>query len=111
MNFELSEKQKKVQKTARDFAQNELWPITKELEAGGKVPHHVQKRMGELGFIKLVAPPESGGNGIGAVSHALAEEEIGWADIGIATTLSNSTLLVDILDEITLSIVVGLRVG
>jgi alkylation response protein AidB-like acyl-CoA dehydrogenase len=97
MNFELTQEQKKVQKTAKDFAQNELWPITRELEAGGKVPHHVQKRMGELGFIGLVASSEYGGNSIGAVAHALAEEEIGWADIGIATTLSNSTLLVDIL--------------
>ena len=97
MDFELTEEQKKVQMLARNFAQEELWPMTRELEAGGKVPHSVQKRMGELGFIGLVAPPEFGGNNIGAVAHALAEEEIGWADVGIATTLSNSTLLVDIL--------------
>lgn len=97
MDFELTEEQKRVQALARNFARNELWPITREVEAGGKVPHHLQKRMGELGFIGLVATPEFGGNNIGAVAHALAEEEIGWADVGIATTLSNSTLLVDIL--------------
>jgi butyryl-CoA dehydrogenase len=97
MNFEMTNEQAAVQKVAREFAENEIWPITPELDSTGKFPRHLSKRMGELGLLGLVAPVEYGGTEKGAVAHAVVEEEIGWADIGVATTVSNTTLLEDIL--------------
>ena len=50
MDFELAPEQK-AQQQARQFAQQEVAPITREADEKGEFPLHLVKRMGELGFL------------------------------------------------------------
>ena len=74
LNFNLSEEHLAVQEAARDFAQNELLPGIVERDNEAQFPTEQVKRMGELGFLGMMVPPEYGGGGMDAVAYVLAME-------------------------------------
>jgi butyryl-CoA dehydrogenase len=76
MNFDLTDEEKLVRDTARDFAEKELKPIAAEIDKNHKIPDEILKKMGELGFFGVYAPEEYGGAGLSFVSYALVVEEI-----------------------------------
>ena len=51
MNFSLTEEQKMIRKTARDFAINELAPGAVERDEKKIWPREAIQKMGELGFM------------------------------------------------------------
>jgi len=51
-------------KTARDFVERELAPMTDEYEANHWFPNEVFQRVGEMGFLGLGVPEEYGGLGL-----------------------------------------------
>ncbi len=55
MNFDLTEEQKLIQDTARDFAIAELEPVAAELDDGGdkEIFYENLRKLGELGFMGL----------------------------------------------------------
>jgi alkylation response protein AidB-like acyl-CoA dehydrogenase len=57
MNLDLSEEQKLIQDTARDFARSELEPVAAQLDADKDRPTLLAnlKKLGELGFMGLSA--------------------------------------------------------
>lgn len=92
MDLNLTEEQKLIQKTARDFACNELEPIASKLDELGKPPVEQFRKLGELGFLGLMVPPEYGGNKVDTVSFALVVEELSrvCASTGIMLAIHNS---------------------
>lgn len=92
MNFELSKKQKLVQKTARDFAEKELKPIAIENDEKSEFPIDKYKKMGQMGLIGLPYPKEYGGSGADYLSYVLAVEEISkvHASVGISYSVTTS---------------------
>lgn len=72
-----TEEQLALQKTARDFAQNEVRPRIREIiENEGFMPRDLYKRMGELGFIGIMVPPEYGGAGKTMAELIIIAEEL-----------------------------------
>ena len=76
MHFEFSEEQLMIRQAARDFAQTELKPGVIERDEHQKFPAEQVKKLGELGFMGMMVPPEHGGSGMDTISYVLAMEEL-----------------------------------
>jgi len=76
MNFELTDDQKLVQETAREFAQNDIAPTQAEEEKNHEFRLDRVARMGALGFFSCGVPEEYGGTGFGFMESVLMAEQI-----------------------------------
>src|SRR5437879_5845196 len=92
MDFSPTEEQLAVQKTAREFAQNEVLPKAAEIDREHRHPAELVKRMAELGFLGMAVPEPHGGAGFDHVSYVLAMEEISraCASTGVIMSVNNS---------------------
>ncbi|MCL4554146.1 MAG: acyl-CoA dehydrogenase family protein, partial [Actinobacteria bacterium] len=79
MDFELTEAQVAVRRSARTFAEAEVRPLARESDEKREFPWHLVPRMGQLGFLGGPLPPEYGGAGFDYVSMAFVYEEISKA--------------------------------
>lgn len=64
---------------ARDFAQNEVAPIAREMDERGEMPISLVARMASLGLLGSAVSPKLGGSGMSALSLAMVYEELGRA--------------------------------
>jgi butyryl-CoA dehydrogenase len=92
MNFELTEDQKLVRDTARDFAVREIEPIAGELDKTARWPTEIVRRMAELGFLGMCVPEAYGGSGMDTQSYVLVMEEVSraCASCGVIMSVNNS---------------------
>ncbi len=90
MDFELTETQRLVQQTARQFATEVLAPRARERDRQETFPVEEYAAMAELGLLGVNVPAKLGGSEAGAVSYALAMIEISAAcastSVGMAVT-------------------------
>src|SRR6266542_3010157 len=87
--IELSDEQKAVVETVRDFVEKEVIPVADELEHGDEYPEKIVEGMKELGLFGLTVPEEYGGAGLDLMTYALAGVELsrGWMSLsGILNT-------------------------
>jgi butyryl-CoA dehydrogenase len=96
MDFELTTAQQAIQDKARQFAEEEVAPVSREADEKGQFPLHLVKRMGELGFLGGPVLPEYGGSGMDYVSYALLCEELGRVDSSVRGFLTVHTSLVSL---------------
>src|SRR5688500_1387561 len=92
MDFDLSEEQRLVRDTARDFATREIAPKAAEIDKSGRWPAEVVAKMAELGFLGMAIPEEHGGAGLDNLSYSLVMEEISaaCASCGVIMSVNNS---------------------
>jgi len=92
MDFELSEEQELLRRTARDFAHAEVLPRAAEIDREHRHPTELVARMAELGFLGIAVPEEYGGAGMDNVGYALAMEEVSraCASTGVIMSVQNS---------------------
>jgi butyryl-CoA dehydrogenase len=92
MDFDLTEEQRMIRDSARDFAAREIAPKAAELDKTGRWPSEIIKKMAELGFMGMAIPQEHGGAGMDTVSYSLAMEEISaaCASCGVIMSVNNS---------------------
>ncbi|MEI7490709.1 MAG: acyl-CoA dehydrogenase [Bacteroidota bacterium] len=88
MNFELTEEQKMIRDSARDFARRELLTDILERDANSIYPALHVRRLAELGFLGMNVSPEWGGGGMDTISYAIAIEEIAKCDASVAVILA-----------------------
>ncbi len=88
MNFDLSEEQKMIRDTVRDFAEREIRPVAKELDEKAVFSHDLTRKMGELGLFGMYLPEKYGGQGLDYLSYIIAVEEIARVDSSQAATLA-----------------------
>src|SRR2546427_4569878 len=93
MDFRLTEEQRLVQETARDFVDKEIVPRVRDWEAKGEIPKSFYAKMAGLGFLGAPVPEKYGGAGMGYVSFALLVEEISRGSSSVRTTISVQTSL------------------
>ncbi|KAL7076889.1 hypothetical protein ACQ4LE_004150 [Meloidogyne hapla] len=72
----LTEEQKEIQRTAKEFAKKELYPYMDEWDAKGELPLDALKKAGELGFGAIYCNEEYNGAGLGRYEAALAFEQL-----------------------------------
>ena len=93
MDFELSDEQRLIQRTVRDFARQEVAPVAEELDRTKAFPYELVAKMGELGLMGIPFPEEYGGGGADNLSYALAVEELARIDSSVCITMAAHTSL------------------
>ena len=94
MKFNFSEEHLMIQKSARDFAQQELLPGVIERDELQKFPKDEINKMGQMGFLGMMTSPKYGGGGMDTVSYILAMEEISKIDASSSVIMSVNNSLV-----------------
>jgi butyryl-CoA dehydrogenase len=92
MDFDLTEEQRLVRDSARDFATREIAPKAAEIDKSGRWPAEIVTKMAELGFLGMAIPEEYGGAGLDTLTYALVMEEISaaCASCGVIMSVNNS---------------------
>src|SRR5215831_93285 len=92
MNFalELADDQRALRDTLREFAEAEIAPHAAEWDRTGTFPAATISKLGELGVMGLPFPEQYGGVGAGALSFAIALEELTRVDSSVAITVAAS---------------------
>ncbi len=93
MDFTLNEEQTAIRDTCREFAEQEIKPLAEEMDATGKFPYALIRKMGELGLLGLPFSEEYGGAGADFLSYCLAIEEISRGDVSVGITMEAHTSL------------------
>ena len=92
MDFDLTEDQRLVQHTAREFATNEVQPKAAAIDREHRHPAELVTRMADLGLLGVAIPEAWGGAGFDHVSYVLAMEEVSraCASTGVIMSVNNS---------------------
>ncbi|HMA27773.1 MAG: acyl-CoA dehydrogenase family protein [Solirubrobacterales bacterium] len=93
MDFDLTDEQRLLRDTVRDFARQEVAPVAEELDRTKAFPYELVAKMGELGLMGIPFPEEYGGGGADTLSYALAVEELTRIDSSVAITMAAHTSL------------------
>jgi glutaryl-CoA dehydrogenase (non-decarboxylating) len=80
IEFELTDEQRLVQETARDFAETEILPYIREWDAKGEVHREIFAKLAQLGFLGAPIPEAYGGAGADYIAFGLLCEELERAD-------------------------------
>jgi butyryl-CoA dehydrogenase len=94
IDFELTDEQRLVRDTAKQFADREIVPRARDNDRSGRFDTELVTKLAEIGFIGAILPEEYGGRGIDYRTYGLIVEEIGRADSSARTVVSVNTSLV-----------------
>jgi len=88
VHLELSEEQKLLYKTVREFAEAEVKPLARHLDESGEFPRETFRKAAELGLTAVAIPEDDGGAGFDHLSYAIVIEEISRVCASTGTILS-----------------------
>ncbi len=77
MNFELTEEQKQIKYSVREFAESEIKPFVSEWDEKQHFPAELLPKMADLGLTGIIFPEKYGGAGLGYIEYATIIEELG----------------------------------
>ncbi len=92
LDFDLTEEQELTRRTVREFADKEIAPRSFELDETQTFPRDIMERLGAMGMLGILFPPEYGGAGLGYRDYVLIIEELSRVDgsIGLSVAAHNS---------------------
>ena len=85
--FELTDEQRALRNTVREFAEAEIAPHAAEWDRTHAFPTDAIRKLGELGVMGIPFPEEYGGLAAGAVAMAAVIEELARIDSSVAVTV------------------------
>ncbi|HEY8517221.1 MAG TPA: acyl-CoA dehydrogenase family protein [Candidatus Binatia bacterium] len=91
MDFTLSDEERQLRDTVREFVEEVVNPVWQEIERTDRLPDTVLERARELGLFGLSIAPEYGGLGLTVVQKALVHEMLGRGPWGLASYISVHT--------------------
>jgi butyryl-CoA dehydrogenase len=94
IEFELTDEQRLIRETARDFADKEIFPRVKENDRNEHFDTDLVKKIADMGYLGAIVPEEYGGRGLDYRTYGLIVEEVGRADSAMRTVVSVQTSLV-----------------
>jgi len=102
MYLDLTEEQKLIQDTARDFAMTELEPVAGELDKGADetIFYENLKKLAEVGFMGLNIKEEYGGAEAGVIAFSVAMTEIARACAATAVTVSVNNMVNEVIQAL-----------
>jgi alkylation response protein AidB-like acyl-CoA dehydrogenase len=102
MYLELTEEQKLIQDTARDFARVELEPVAAKLdqEKDRETLLKNLKKLAELGFMGLNVKEQYGGAEAGTIAFSVAMTEIARACASTAVTVSVNNMVCEVIQSV-----------
>jgi hypothetical protein len=99
VNFDLTDEQKLIEQTARDFATRELAPRAAERDANSTFPEAELRALGALGLLGVSVPERLGGADAGAVAYCLAMQELAYADPSVAVHVSVTNMVAELVSS------------
>lgn len=97
MDFKFSEAELKIQEIAKKFAENEVKPISEEIDRGSIFPEETFNKMVDCGFTGIGTPVEYGGSGGDDIAKALVVSEIAKVCASTSAILSIHTIFADVI--------------
>ncbi len=99
MDFELTEDQEIIRRSAAEFADEVLKPSAARMDSGPAFPYENLMAAAQLGFMGVLVPEEFGGAGLGNMELAIILEEMnrGCASTGVTLSVHNSLVCSPIL--------------
>jgi len=86
--FGLSDEQRLIVQTVRDYAQKQIAPQSAAYDRSGEYPRPQLRGLAELGLLGATVPEQWGGADLDSVTYALCLEEIAAADASVAVIVS-----------------------
>ncbi|HEV3220539.1 MAG TPA: acyl-CoA dehydrogenase family protein [Candidatus Acidoferrales bacterium] len=96
MDFSLTDDQKLIRDTVRQFMEAEVRPKTREYDKQEHFPAEEIRRLGEMGCCGMLVPEEWGGAGMDTLAYVVMLEEVARVDASIAVTLSVTNSVVTV---------------
>ncbi len=90
MDFNLPEELQIMQNTIRRFVQQEIDPVSQQIEEEDRIPDHVVATMRTLGLFGMSIPEEYGGLGLSALGECVVYEEISRANASVRIRFSTN---------------------
>jgi hypothetical protein len=94
MDFQLSDEQRLISETAREFADREIAPRVRDNDRAGRFDIELARKLGEVGYLGAPVAEEYGGRGLDYIGYGLIVEQVGRADSSARTVVSVQTSLV-----------------
>src|ERR1700719_2272359 len=94
MDFELTDEQRLIKQTAREFTDREIVMQSRENARNHHFDLELVRKVADQGYLGAIVPQEYGGAGLDYVSYGLIVEEIGRGDSALRTVISVQTSLV-----------------
>jgi isovaleryl-CoA dehydrogenase len=100
LNHGLSEELNMLRDTTRQFVENELLPIASEVDSSNDFPHHLWRKMGDVGLLGITVEERFGGSAMGYLAHIIVLEEISRASASVGLSYgAHSNLCVNQLQR------------
>ncbi|MDX6587952.1 MAG: butyryl-CoA dehydrogenase [Solirubrobacterales bacterium] len=94
MNLDLTDEQKLISETARDFVDKEVVERARQNDRDAKFDRELASMLGEMGYLGAPVAEEYGGRGLDYIGYGLIVEQIGRGDSAARTVVSVQTSLV-----------------
>lgn len=88
MLYKLTNEQLMIQSMVREFSRKAIAPTAAERDKSKEFPADNLKKMGELGLMGMMVPPEYYGQGADTISYVLALSEIAYSCASTAVVMS-----------------------
>jgi len=88
MSYQFTEEQLMIRSMVRDLARAEFAPKAMARDKTKEFPADNLQKLGELGLMGMMVPPEYGGSGADTVSYVLALAEVAYACASTAVVMS-----------------------
>jgi len=93
MYTELTDIQRAVQQTFRDFVEKEVKPLAAEIDERKEFLMELFRKVGDLGFFGMRYPEEAGGTGMDITSYLLAVIELAKGSLSLAAVCTMQSLM------------------
>jgi butyryl-CoA dehydrogenase len=99
MDFSLTDQQKLIRDTVRQFMEAEVRPNVKGWERAERYPLEAMRKLGEMGCCGMMVPEQWGGPGLDTISYVLMLEEVArvYAALSTALSVTNSAAQIPLL--------------
>ena len=94
MDFALTDEQRLIAESAREFADREILPRVRENDRNANFDRELASKLGEVGYLGAPVAEEYGGRGLDYLGYGLIVEQVGRADSSARTVVSVQTSLV-----------------
>ncbi len=91
MDFAISQDDRLLQQSVRDFVEHQANAVWQEIERTDTLPQQLIDGARDVGLLGLAIPPEYGGLGLSVVQKALCHEMLGRGPWGLASFISVHT--------------------
>src|SRR5580765_2467569 len=95
--FDLTDEQRLVAKTIREFVDRDVIPVAAEMEHRDEYPEALVETMKSLGLFGLNIPDAYGGSDVDYTTFAIVFEELSRGWMGLAGILGSHLVLTDVL--------------